>query len=268
MHNHHIPNTPTVVLAKKVTGLISASRDISQKKELEKLRMDFLSLASHQLRTPLSGIKWLIETMQRKVLGPVTKKQEEYLDQIYQINERMIRLVFDILNALRLESGSTTVKKETIPISDFYEELSITMEPAAKSKGVVLRNILKDHKQAVVETDVTMLRSILECFISNAITYSNSGQEVILDVKEEPTALVFFVKDSGIGIPKEEQKRIFERFYRGSNAKILKPEGTGLGLYIASMLAKKIGAEILFDSEEGKGATLYLRVPKKVDSKI
>ena len=89
-----------------------------------------------------------------------------------------------------------------------------------------------------------------------------------LEVKEETSAVVFLVQDSGIGIPKEEQKGIFERFYRASNAKRMKPEGTGLGLYIAYMLAKKIGAEILFESGEGKGATFYLRVPKKVDNNI
>jgi len=102
----------------------------------------------------------------------------------------------------------------------------------------------------------------LECFISNAINYSQSGQKVILGVKEEPEAVIFSVRDFGIGVPKDEQARMFERFYRASNAKSLKPTGTGLGLSIARMLAEKIGAEISFESEEGKGSTFYLRVPK------
>lgn len=256
--------TSVAAAGETVHWMVSTFRDISQEKELEKLRMDFLSLASHQLRTPLSGTKWLIETMQRKIIGPITEKQKEYLNEIYQINERMIKLVFDMLNTLRLESGITTVKEEVVSISRLYDELSLMMASAAGTKGIILRNILKNHKEVKVMTDVQMLRSILESFVSNAINYSNPGRDVILDAKEETTAVVFFVKDSGIGIPQEEQKRIFERFYRASNAKIVKPEGTGLGLYIASMLAEKIGAEILFDSEEGKGSTFYLRVPKKV----
>ena len=91
------------------------------------------------------------------------------------------------------------------------------------------------------------------------------GQEIFLDAKEEPAAAVFFVKDSGIGIPKEEQGKIFEKFYRSSNAKAFKPDGTGLGLYTASLLAQKIGAKIWFESEINKGTTFYLRVPKMVE---
>lgn len=256
-----------VVFNNKTVGAVEVFYDITREKELEQTRQDFLSLASHQLRTPLSGTKWLIETMQRKMLGPVTERQKEYLDQIYDLNERMIKLVFDMLHVLQFESGTIMVKKETVSITDLYKELITVMEPVAKSKGIILRNVLKNHKTVVVETNAMMLRSILECFVSNAITYSKSGQEVILDMKEESTAFTFFVKDLGIGIPKEEQKRIFERFYRGSNAKRIKPDGTGLGLYIASMLAEKIGAEVLLESEEGKGSTFYLRVPKKMVDK-
>lgn len=261
-----ITTAPFPIVNKEVGGAVVIFRDVTKEKELEKIRRDFLSLASHQLRTPLSGTKWLIETIQRGVIGKTTKKQGEYLSQIYKINERMIKLVFDMLGTLRLESGAAVVQKETIPISQLYEELSLMMTTAAKAKGVILHNVLKNHKMVVVETDITMLRGILECFISNAINYSSPGQEVILDMKEESTTFTFLVKDFGIGIPREEQKRIFERFYRASNAKALKPEGTGLGLYISSMLADKLGAEIVFESAEGKGSTFYLRVPKKVVS--
>lgn len=255
------------ILDKKgaVEFFVGIEHDISKEKEIEKTRTDFLILASHQLRTPLSGTKWLIETMQRRVLGPVTPKQKEYLDQIYQINERMIKLVFSMLSVLQFEAGATLVKKEVISVPDLYEEVALMSRSAAHNSGVLLRNALKDHKTIMMETDITMLRSILETFVSNAINYSQRGQEIILDVKEEESAVVFFVKDSGIGIPKEEQKRIFQRFYRASNAKPVKPDGTGLGLYIASMLAEKIGAKISFESEENKGSTFYLRVSKKIN---
>ena len=266
---------PVSITASKISvkgkpmGVIAVFRDISKEKEVEKLRTDFLSLASHQLRTPLSGIKWLIETLNRGILGSVNQKQKEYLDQIYQINERMIKLVFDMLNALRLEGGGGSFQKEKISVLKLHNELTLMMESAAKSKGVILKNILKDHKEITVEMDVQILQSILECFLSNAINYSPSGQEVVIDCKEETTAFVFIVKDKGIGIPKEEQEHILERFYRASNAKKFKPDGTGLGLYIASMLAEKIGAKIIFDSKEGKGSTFYLRLPKiMVDKKV
>ncbi|MDP3769399.1 MAG: ATP-binding protein [bacterium] len=255
-----------VIIDEKIIGAVEVFRDITKEKELDRSKSDFLALASHQLHTPLSGTKWLLETIQRGVVGKTTKKQKEYFDQIYQINERMIRLTSEMLKVLTLESGNQTIKREEISVFKLCEELMRMMELAAQAKGITLHNALKKHKTLFVETDLQILRIILEAFLSNAINYSKSGQEVIFDVKEETNAVVFFVKDRGIGIPEHEQKEIFERFYRASNAKTLKPDGTGLGLYIATLLSKKIGAAILFESEENKGSTFYLRVPKKVDS--
>lgn len=255
-----------VVSRNKIIGAIDVFRDITKEKEIEKLRMDFLSLASHQLRTPLSGTKWLIETMQKGITGKIEPKEKEYLDDLYQMNERMIKLVFDMLNVLRLESGSEAIKKEVIYIADLYQDLTTSMAAPTKSKWVVLKNALSlsKWKKIEVETDGQLLKTILECFVSNAINYTPSGKEVFLDAKEEKNTIIFSVKDNGIGIPEEEQSKIFERFYRASNAKKLKPEGTGLGLYIAKMLAEKIGGNIYFESKNGKGSTFFLSIPKKV----
>jgi signal transduction histidine kinase len=222
-----------------------------------------LSLASHQLRTPLSGTKWLIETIKRGILGQMTKKQKEYLNQIYQLNERMIRLVGEMLNVLRLDSEMESIKQDKVSILNFCKDLPTSMLAMAKSREIILSTTLEDCKFVTIKTDQSILKSILECFISNAIDYSQNGQEVILAAKERPAAIIFSVKDSGLGIPKNEQNRIFERFYRTSNAKDFKPSGTGLGLNIAKTLAERIGAEISFESKENKGSTFYLRIPKK-----
>ena len=251
-----------VFLDSTIKGAIVVFRDITKEKEIEKLRMDFLSLASHQLRTPLSGTKWLIETMQRGITGKISKKQKEYLDRIYSLNERMIKLVHDMLSTLRLESGSVEIKKEDVVVSGLYKELISEMSSAANAKGVTLEVSIGGDAKLVVNTDRELLKLIIDCFVSNAINYS-SGKEVILDVKEENGAVLFSVKDSGIGIPKEEQARIFERFYRTSNAKMAKPEGTGLGLYIAKLLADKLGGSVSFESELNKGSTFYLNLPQK-----
>lgn len=133
---------------------------------------------------------------------------------------------------------------------------------AAKQKNVILQGPF-NHRMLTIETDPEILKSILGTFLANAIDYSVPGQKVILDVKEESGVIVFFVRDFGIGIPKREQERIFERFYRASNTKGSKPTGTGLGLNIAKMLAEKIGATISFESQENKGSTFYLRIPKR-----
>ncbi|MBI1934320.1 PAS domain S-box protein [Candidatus Peregrinibacteria bacterium] len=244
-----------------VKFFVGIERDITKEKELEKLRVDFLALASHQLCTPLSGIKWLIDTLNRAILGPVTPKQREYLRQIYRVNERMIKLVFDMLNALRLDSSDTVAKREKLSVTDLYEETLVMMEPVAKDRGVVLRNAAPKRAGMMMETDAVMLRNIIECFVSNAIQYSSGGQEVVLDAQEDATGITLSVQDSGIGIPATEREKIFERFYRASNAKKMRPDGTGLGLYIAAMLAKRIGVAITFTSEEGRGSSFRVRVP-------
>lgn len=258
-----ITTTP-VLIRGKLSGAIVVFRDIAREKEIEKLRVDFLSLASHQLRTPLSGTKWLIETIQRGIIGKLNPKQKIYLDNLYQINERMIGLVADMLNVLMIEGGSVLIKKQNVPVHKIYEELQLMMGPAAHTKGVMLRNAFKNKTSlVVVNSDPQILRSILESFVGNAINYSQHEQEVIFDAAEEATTVIFFVKDSGIGIPKGEQVRIFERFYRASNAKVQKPDGTGLGLYTAFLLAQKIGAKISFESKDTEGTTFYLQVPKQ-----
>jgi len=246
----------------KITGAAEVFYDITKEKELDRIRINFLSLASHQLRTPLSGTKWLIETMYKGLVGKMTEKQKEYLDDIYKVNEQMIKLVSDILSTLRLESEAALIKKGKISVASLFKDILITVTTAAKERKVALQSSL-NHRTLIIETDPEILKSIIRSFFSNAINYSRPGQKVILGVKEESRAVVFFVRDFGIGIPKNEQKRMFERFYRASNARALKPIGTGIGLNIAKILAEKIGAEISFKSEENKGSTFYLSIPKR-----
>ncbi|TAN35692.1 PAS domain S-box protein [Patescibacteria group bacterium] len=248
-----------VMLDEKVIGSIAIFRDITREKELEKTRGDLLSLASHQLRTPLSGTKWLIETLKTGLHGSLTSGQTEYLNEIYKINERMTGLVHDMLGVLRMEGDTAKPKNEDVSIKTIMATLFETFHGVAESKG--MRVELPEKTDYTVNTDPLLLRNILESFISNAINYSNPGGSVVINIKEKDSELIFSVKDSGIGIPRSEQRQIFERFYRASNAKTFDTRGSGLGLYIASMLAKKIGARVSFESEEGRGSTFYVHVP-------
>ena len=242
-------------------GCVVVFRDITKEREAEKIHTDFLTLASHQLRTPLSGTKWLVETMKRGIIGKLNTKQKEYVDRLYKINERMIKLVFDMLNVLRLESGVVTRKKKAVTVGELFRDLLLRAETTAEARLVAIR-CSADEKKLIVKTDSEAVKAILECFLSNAINFSHLNQEIIFDVKENPAEFVFFVKDKCIGIPEDEKKRIFEKFYRATNAKNFKPDGTGLGLYMARMIAERIGAKISFESEENKGSTFYLRIPK------
>lgn len=257
--------SPILDQSGNIEFFVGIERDLTQEKENEKMRQDFLALASHQLRSPLSGTKWLIETMQREVIGELNEKQKNYLEQIYNINERMIKLVFDMLNVLRLEGNILEIKRSSAPISinDILKDIMLRLGAAAKAKQVIIRYPSDEQQSLLIISDAQIIKSILESFISNAINFSEPGKEVIFGVESNPEELIFSVQDDGIGIPRDEQKKIFERFYRASNAKIFKPDGTGLGLYMANMLAERIGAKIYFKSEEGKGSVFYLSIPKQ-----
>lgn len=248
-----------VILDKKLIGTIGIFRDITKEKELEETRRDLLSLASHQLRTPLSGTKWLIETLIKGIHGPLTKEQKEYLDEIYKINERMTTLVHDMLSVLRMESGITATKKEQVSMRSLVNTIFDGLDAVAKNKHITLR--LTEGEDHTIDTDPLLLQNVLEGLLSNSINYSSPGSEAVVSIERNLTELLFSVRDSGIGIPKEEQGQIFSRFYRASNAKTFDTRGTGLGLYIASMLAKKIGASISFESEPGKGSTFFVHIP-------
>ena len=248
-----------VILEGALIGTIAIFRDITKEKELEETRKDLLSLASHQLRTPLSGTKWLIETLQKGIHGTLNKEQSEYLDEIYKINERMTSLVHDMLSVLRMESGITPAKNELLSSRALVNAIFKTLGPAAQNKQIRLR--LSDGEDHILETDSLLLRNIIESLIANAINYSTPNNEAVVTITKEPTEVLIAVKDSGIGIPAGERRQIFDRFYRASNAKTFDTRGTGLGLYIASVLAQKIGASLSFESEEGKGSTFYVHIP-------
>ncbi len=252
----------------KVTSLHGTVQDITETKVLEKMRTDFLSLASHQLRTPLSGTKWLIETLLAGRKGPLTTEQKEYLDNIYTVNERMIKLVFDMLAVLRFESGVLAVERKSVAAGQVFSNIISTVGAAAASKHVKVTDLSAAKSLPTIEADQVLLNTILESLVSNAIEYSLPGGEVVLDVTALGDRVAFSVKDSGIGIPKDEQDKVFDRFYRASNAKKLKPGGSGLGLYLAALLAKALGGAITFESEEGKGSAFLLAIPTTVPDRL
>lgn len=248
-----------VVLEGKVVGSIEIFRDISKEREIEKTRGDLLSLASHQLRTPLSGTKWLIETLKNGLKGPLTVGQREYIDEIYRVNERMTSLVHDMLEVLRIEGDNAQIKKERVSTKVLLSTIFETLHGVAESKKISIK--IPENADFTVNTDPLLLRNVLESLVSNAINYSETGREVVISVEKDDSEIVFAVKDSGIGIPKNEQRQIFERFYRASNAKTFDTRGSGLGLYIAATFAKKIGAKLSFESEAGKGSVFFVRLP-------
>lgn len=249
-----------VLIDNKIMGAVEVFRDVTKEKEIETIRTDFLSLASHQLRTPLSGTRWLIETLQKETFGELNAKQKEYLDDLYKVNARLIQLASDTLNVLSIQSGVIEITKEPFTPSRLFKEIQTLMQPVATNRNITIEIDLKEGSNTTLITDFHLVKNIMESLVSNAINYSKSGQKIFLSAIQSKINIIFSVTDNGIGIPQDEKKRIFERFYRTSNALKVKTDGTGLGLYTAHILAEKIGAEITFDSKEGEGSTFYLKI--------
>lgn len=251
----------SIYIDEKIVGAVELFSDMTAEKQLEQTRTDFLSLASHQLRTPLSGTRWVLETLQRGIAGEMNEKQRKYIEHLYDVNMRMIKLASDMLRLLNLESKKTLIIERQFPVRTLFEQVAQMLAATAEEKGVVIE-MPPESLKTEVETDVGMAVSILESMVANAIHYSDIGQSVVLGSTETPEEVILFVKDQGIGIPQDEQSKIFERFYRASNAKLMLPDGTGLGLSISKMIAEKIGAKITLVSKEGKGSTFSLHIPK------
>jgi Signal transduction histidine kinase len=199
-------------------------RDITDRKKVEHLKDDFSSLASHQLRTPLTGTKWLIESILEERTGPLTPKQKESLNNIYQTNEKMIRMVNDMLDIIHLESGKTAFELKPIVVCDVIDGLMVMLKNSADQKQVKITVDCGRLREPKLTADPKQLQTILECLVSNAIEYSPAGKEVIVEVVEEPEDVVFIVKDSGIGIPKDEQQEDFREVLSGHECEIAECE--------------------------------------------
>lgn len=246
---------------------VGIERDLSKVKAVDQMKTEFISLASHQLRTPLSAVKWFGKMLISDEVGKLNKTQREYIDRINESNEREIQLVNSLLNVSRIESGKILVvprltdlnKIVSTVVTDFKIELGNTKENLS---------VIIDKKVPSVFVDEDLIRHVYANLISNAIRYTNTGGKVVIKVYMAKNYVMTEVKDSGIGIPKEEQKRIFEKFYRATNALKKETDGTGLGLYLSKTIVESSGGKMGFRSSEGKGSTFWFTLPlnpKKIE---
>jgi two-component system, OmpR family, phosphate regulon sensor histidine kinase PhoR len=234
--------------------------DITHRIQVAQMETEFISTASHQLRTPMTAIKWVVERFRKK--EKLTKRGKEYLDNIHTSVRRLTALVDLLLNVSRIEGGRVGISPQPVELVEFIEGYLKECRPLADKKE--LKITFTEHpKELSARTDASALRNIIQSLISNAIEYTRSKGEITITLKTDAKKKRFLltVKDTGIGIPKNEQENIFDKFTRGSNAKIIKTDGTGLGLHIAKKAAKLLDGEIKLKSEENKGTTFFVKLP-------
>lgn len=221
---------------------------------------EFLSMASHQLRTPLTSIKGYLSMVLEGDIGTVTKAQRQVLEEAFMSSERMVHLIHDFLNVSRLQTGKFMLEKSTYDLAKLVKEEVDTLKGVAESRGI---EIIYDAPSGVVSMtfDETKLRQVLINYIDNAIYYSPEGSKVAVKLKKLAGRAELTVTDAGIGVPKSEQVQLFAKFYRATNARKHRPDGTGVGLYLAKKVIMAHGGNVIFSSKEGKGSTFGFWLP-------
>jgi PAS domain S-box-containing protein len=249
-----------VMLDNKVIGAVGVFRDVTKEKELDKAKAEFLSLASHQLRTPLSSTKWILELfLQDKGL---TKKAKKRLNELNITNQRLIDLVDMLLDVTKIESDKLPMNKKVTDIRDIIENSCNSVKLNANKKNQKI-NILIKIKLSKANVDPLFLGEALNNILNNSISYGpeNSVIDIVLDSKDNN--FVISVHNAGPAISENDQINIFEKFYRGVDAQIVKTDGTGLGLYFTKKVIEANGGTIWFDSNDNFGTTFYFTIPQK-----
>jgi len=226
-------------------------------KKTDKARQELTKIIAHQLKTPLTVSSWIAESLLRRK-EKLTENEKEIVEEIRSQNKTMFSLVDDLLEADRVEEIE---KKEKVNLVKITKETLGGLEYLIKNKKQeVVSQYFKD--EIVIFSEEKSLRKIISNLLTNAVNYGKKEGKIFISVKRlGANKILFSVSDDGIGIPLKEQKNIFKKFFRASNAKDLYQKGTGLGLYIVKELTKKLGGRVWFESKESKGATFYVKLP-------
>ncbi len=254
----HWVGQPTRDASGAMTGLTLTLQDVTHEREVSQMKSDFVSFVTHQLRTPLAGIKWMLELTAQAPDMP--EEPASYVQDAREAADRLIGLVNDLLDASRLESGTLRVQPAPTSLADVTR--SVLDELAGLVHG-------RDHRLTVVGAETApgvlaepqLLRQVILNLMSNAIKYTPPGGMLTVRLGREAGAARWAVTDTGVGIPKPAQARLFEKFFRADNALTIETEGTGLGLYLVRLIIEKLGGRVWCESEEGRGATFLFTLP-------
>lgn len=235
-------------------------RGVEKIAEANIMKSEFISIISHQLCTPLAAVKWNLEVLEAGEKSGFSEKQERFLDNIKKSNEKMLKLVSDLLEVVRIDQGRSVFEMEDVNLSPLVEEVIEELEHLTKSKKVeVIKNFDADLPPVVADSKKTKI--IMENLISNAVKYSRDGGKVEVKLRREGRKIIFVVRDWGVGIPRHQHGRVFGKFFRSDNESKYRTEGIGLGLYLVKAILKHFGGDVWFESEAGKGSTFFASFP-------
>jgi signal transduction histidine kinase len=230
-------------------------------RQLDQTKDDFISMASHQLRTPLTSVKGYVSMVLDEDAGKVNPQQRKLLDQAFISSQRMVYLIADLLNVSRLKTGKFIIEAKPTNLAEVVESELEQLKETAKGRDLKLL-FQRPKSFPSLNLDETKIRQVIMNFSDNAIYYTPAGGTITVGLVDKPESVELTVSDNGIGVPKTEQHHLFTKFYRAGNAKKARPDGTGLGLFMAQKVIVAQGGAIIFHSEENKGSTFGFSFPK------
>ena len=252
----------------KKIGTLIILHDITREKQIEKTKSEFISVVAHQLRTPLSALKWTLQMLLDEDLGKITLEQREFINKAYQSNQKVVVIVNDLLNVSRIEEGKYLYNPVLVKIENLIKDIMDSNKVLAEKKDISFKFQEPEKCLTEVKVDVEKIKIAIQNLIENAIHYTPKKGIVTVFLKCAKKEIEIRVQDTGIGIPKNKQERLFTKFFRAPNAILIETNGSGLGLYITKNIIEAHNGKIGFESEEGKGSTFWFTLPTFVSQKL
>ncbi|MEI6850677.1 MAG: GAF domain-containing sensor histidine kinase [Candidatus Saccharibacteria bacterium] len=231
-------------------------------RQLDKVKDEFISMASHQLRTPLTSVKGYISMVVEGDAGKITNTQKKLLNEAFMSSERMVHLINDFLNVSRIQTGKFIIDKSSVNLIKLVKEELDSLRPNATARKL---KFVYNHPRKIpmINVDEGKIRQVVMNYADNAIYYSLENMVINIDLSVKDGNIIFTVKDTGIGVPVHERAQLFSKFYRASNARRQRPDGTGVGIFLAKKVIDAHGGRIIFESTENKGSTFGFSLPLK-----
>jgi len=240
----------------------SITRSMEGLAEANRLKSEFVSIVSHQLRSPLSNLKWVTELLVSGKLGKSDQKLGEYFQILKDNTNRMGELISDLLTVSRIERGNLPLNKTEFSLKDLTKEIISEFQLNAAAANIEFKFEAVDSLPPAF-ADPSRIKIVVENFLDNAIRYTNDKGKIQIRIEPQGNHLLFSIKDSGVGIPKEDQKHICQKFFRSKNILKYQTHGSGLGLYIAKSIIERSGGKMGFQSKEDRGSTFWFTLPTK-----